>query len=370
MIGRTRVAGEITARPARARRPDRSRLVAVWLFAVAVMVFAMVVLGGATRLTGSGLSITQWRPISGALPPVSDAAWIADFRLYRATPQFHRVNPDMDLAAFKVIFWWEWAHRLLGRLVGVVFALPLAFFTVTRRLPKSLLGRCLGLLALGGLQGLVGWWMVRSGLEARVSVAPERLAIHLGLALILFVALIWTALDAWNGPLARPRRDGWTAASTALALGAFLQCMLGALVAGNQAGFIDTDWPLMAGHLFPGDYWRGAVWASLVHGPSATQFDHRLGAYLLLAGALAVGFVAWRATTLARTTRLAAGALALAVTAQAGLGVITLLKVDPLPLAMSHQAGAIVVLALATTLAWLARRPSGTGIPASETLAD
>ncbi len=154
-------------------RADRSRPVAIWLFLVAAMVFAMVVLGGATRLTGSGLSITQWRPISGALPPMSDKAWAEDFRLYRAIPRYRQVNAGMTLAGFKTIYWWEWAHRLLGRLVGVAFAGPLIAFVVARRLPRRLIGPCVVLLALGGLQGLVGWWMVRSGLETRMLGHPR-----------------------------------------------------------------------------------------------------------------------------------------------------------------------------------------------------
>ncbi len=336
-------------------RPERSRLAAAWLFAVALLVFAMVVLGGATRLTGSGLSITQWRPISGALPPMSQNAWTDDFRLYRATPQFHRVNPTMSLAQFKVIYWWEWAHRLLGRLVGVAFAVPLALLAATRRLPRRLIWPCVGLLGLGGLQGLVGWWMVKSGLEARVSVAPERLATHLGLALVLFAALIWTGLEAWRGPPAEVRRDRWSAAFAWLAGGVLGQCLLGALVAGNQAGFIDNDWPLMAGRLVPDDYWRGSLLASVLHGPAAAQFDHRLGAYAMLAAALGLAIAVGRAPAVPLATRRLAAIFALAVVLQAALGVVTLLAGDPLALAMAHQAGAAVVLALAVVLAWRSR---------------
>src|SRR5580704_2706709 len=179
--------------------PDRSRAVAVWLFATALVVFALVIVGGATRLTGSGLSITEWKPIMGVIPPLSDAAWQDAFHKYQQTTQYRDVNSGMSLAGFQSIYWWEWTHRLLGRLVGVVFAGPLLAFLALRRIPSRLVVRCFVLLGLGGLQGLVGWWMVESGLEGRVSVAPERLATHLGLALILYCALIWTAMEAWSG---------------------------------------------------------------------------------------------------------------------------------------------------------------------------
>ena len=188
-------------------RADRARPVAVWLFLVAFLVFAMVVVGGATRLTGSGLSITEWKPISGVIPPMSDAAWSKAFQSYQRIPQYQLLNRGMTLAAFKSIYWWEWTHRLLGRLLGVVFAGPLIAFLALRMLPRRLVWRTLALFFLGGLQGFVGWWMVKSGLEARVSVAPERLAIHLGLALILYCALIWTALEAWAGLAARRAQD-------------------------------------------------------------------------------------------------------------------------------------------------------------------
>src|SRR5687767_931680 len=162
---------------------ERSRLVASWLFAVAAVVFAIVVVGGATRLTGSGLSITEWRPVTGVVPPLSEAGWTAEFAKYQRIPQFTQLNASMDLAGFKAIYWWEWAHRLLGRLAGVVFAVPFLIFLALKQIPRRLIWRCWVLLALGGLQGAVGWWMVSSGLAGRVSVAPERLATHLGLAL-------------------------------------------------------------------------------------------------------------------------------------------------------------------------------------------
>ena len=189
---------------------DQSRSVAIWLFACAVMVFAMVVIGGVTRLTGSGLSITEWQPIMGAVPPLNAAQWAEAFEKYKTIPQYAQVNAGMSLGEFQGIFWWEWLHRLVGRLIGVVFAVPFVIFLLLRRMPKRLIGRCLILLGLGGLQGLIGWWMVSSGLSERVDVAPERLATHLGLAFVIFAGLIWTGLEAWSGSDHSRSPRGWT----------------------------------------------------------------------------------------------------------------------------------------------------------------
>jgi len=337
---------------------DRSRAVAIWLFSVALLVLAMVVVGGATRLTGSGLSITQWRPISGVVPPMTDQVWARDFTLYRATPQYLLLNRGMSLADFKFIFWWEWAHRLLARMVGAAFAIPMAVLLLARRFPKRLIGPCFGLLALGGLQGLVGWWMVKSGLEARVSVAPERLAVHLGLALVLFSALIWTGFEAWFGaaPIAARRTDRWTSWTAVLGVAILLQCLLGALVAGNHGGLVDADWPLMGGRMAPADYWRGSLWETIAHGQASTQFDHRIFAYLTFTASAGVAIgAAWSASASPAIRRLAAG-LAIAVTLQAGIGVMTLAMGVPLALAIVHQSMAAAVLATATALAWRSRR--------------
>jgi cytochrome c oxidase assembly protein subunit 15 len=322
------------------------------------------VVGGATRLTGSGLSITEWKPLTGALPPIGDAAWAETFAKYRATSQYRLINQGISLAEFKVLFWWEWAHRLLGRWVGVVFAAPFLALLATRRIPSWLTGRCVVLFALGGLQGLVGWWMVKSGLEGRASVAPERLAVHLALALMLLAALIWTALEAWTGEARVPgrARDAWAPATALFAAGIFLQCLMGALVAGNGGGLVDNDWPLMGGHVVPTDYWRGNLWSTVAHGPAAAQFDHRLFAYGLLtfgivlaaAGARSAGHC-WRG----RVAILAVALLAI----QAGLGVATLVFGDPLGLALLHQANAALLLSVAVGLAWLSRRPPGIIIP-------
>jgi heme a synthase len=336
---------------------QRSRPAAIWLVAVAALVLALVVVGGATRVTGSGLSITQWKPVSGVIPPLSHAAWEHVFRLYRATPQYQLLNHGMTLAQFQTIYWWEWAHRLLGRLVGLAFFAPFVVLVALRRLPRRLIWRCVLLLALGGLQGLIGWWMVKSGLEARTSVAPERLAAHLGLALLLFAALVWTALEAWLGPPeegVRVRSPGWVWASASFLAAVFLQCLLGALVAGNHAGLVDADWPLMAGRAFPVDYWRDSLWVSLVHSPPAVQFNHRVLAYGLLAAGLAMAAAALRHNVL--PMRFPTLGLAGLLLVQVGLGVATLILTIPLALAMAHQLTAVALLGGATMLAWRALR--------------
>jgi len=337
-------------------RSDRSGPVAVWLFAVAALVLAMVVVGGATRLTGSGLSITEWRPVTGAIPPLSDAAWEAEFAKYRTIPQYLELNQGMGLAGFKSIYWWEWTHRLLGRLVGLAFAAPFAFFLWKRQIPKRLVWRCWGLLALGGLQGAVGWWMVSSGLSERVSVAPERLTAHLGLAFLLFILLLWTALDAWSG---QPRQESvtrWRAGSLVFLAGAFLQSLLGALVAGNDAGLVYQDFPLMGGRFIPPDYGGPTPWATIAHDQGSVQFHHRLGAYALFVAALVMAVMATRARYLAGEARGLALLVAAAVTAQALIGIATLMSGVPVWLGVVHQIGAVLVLAAATTFAWRVRR--------------
>lgn len=338
-------------------RSDRSRPVAIWLFFVAALVFAMVVVGGATRLTDSGLSITEWKPILGALPPMSDEAWRHSFELYKQIPQYQLVNPNMTLDEFKGIFWWEWAHRFLGRVVGVAFAIPFIVFFIRRAIPRRLVWRCGVMLALGGLQGLVGWWMVSSGLSERVSVAPERLMTHLGLALLLFVVLIWTALDAWNGAPRVEERSPWRGWAIAFLGAVYFQSLLGALVAGNDAGLIYNDWPLMNGRFFPADYAGAGFWGTLAHSQAAVQFNHRLFAYALFVGAIAMAVIAWRDRALVIDGKRAALAVAMTVTLQAALGVWTLMAAVPISLGVLHQAGAAVLLAVTTMFAWRVRRP-------------
>lgn len=333
---------------------DQSRAVAIWLFVTAALVFAMVVVGGITRLTGSGLSITEWKPIMGAVPPMNAADWAEAFEKYRAIPQYEQVNAGMTLGEFKGIFWWEWIHRQLGRLIGIVFALPFLVFLVLRRMPRRLIWRCAVLLGLGGLQGLIGWWMVSSGLSERVDVAPERLATHLGLALLIFAGLIWTGLEAWNGEEHSRHPVGWSRGAAILLGAVFLQCLLGGLVAGAKAGFVYTDWPMMNGEwLAPVAWGQGGL--AFLHDQALVQFNHRIVAYGLLIGATVYAVQAWR-WRLAEGLGAAAFTLAGVLWLQAALGVATLMNAVPLGLGVLHQAGAALVLAVATVNLWLVRR--------------
>lgn len=337
-------------------RSDRSTPVAIWLAIVAALVLLMVVVGGATRLTDSGLSITEWRPVTGTLPPLSDAQWNAEFDKYRQIPQYQLVNRGMSMDEFKVIYWWEWGHRFLGRLVGLAYALPLAYFLIRKQIPKRLILRCAGLFALGGLQGAIGWWMVSSGLSDRVSVAPERLMVHLGLAFILFSALIWTALDAWRGEVRQSLPSPWSALALGLMGLIFLQILLGALVAGNDAGRVYNDWPLMNGTLFPRDYAGDGLWGTLAHSQGAVQLHHRLVGYLL------TGVVIWMAISARRTNYVPPPAKRLmmatthATLLQVVLGIATLMLAAPFWLSLIHQLLAALVLGLATAFAWRVRR--------------
>ena len=329
----------------------RPRAIAVWLFAVAALVFAMVVVGGITRLTESGLSIVKWDPVSGTLPPLTAADWAAEFAAYKASPQYALVNHGMSLAQFQGIFFWEYVHRLLARFIGVAFALPLAWFAWKRAIPAGYGGRLVAILCLGGLQGVVGWWMVASGLVNRPSVAHERLATHLVMALLIMSASLWTALDmrdlaraSSNGTVAGKRPTRWIIPFLALLA---LQIVWGAFTAGLRAGHAADTWPLMLGRLVP-------PLASLIDDPVSVQFVHRTLAYAVAAAALAIAFVTFRAGAGRR-----AGALASIVVLQFTLGVLTIIHHVPIALAALHQAGA--ALLLATTIwtahwAWQGRR--------------
>jgi cytochrome c oxidase assembly protein subunit 15 len=337
-------------------RSDRSRAVAVWLFAVAVLVTAMVLVGGATRLTGSGLSITQWKPIRGVIPPLNLADWQAEFARYQAIPQYKLLNRGMSLGEFKGIYWWEWSHRLLGRLLGLVFFAPFVWFVVRREIPRRLAWRLGVLFVLGGLQGLVGWWMVSSGLADRVYVAPERLMIHLGLAFALLGALVWTALDAWGGLARQTLPSPWGGRALGLAGLIYLQVLLGALVAGNHAGLVYNDFPLFNGRAWPADYAGHGLWATLAHSQGAVQAHHRVLAYLVFVATLLIAGVAWRSSKLAAGARRLALVLAGAVVLQVLLGIATLMAAVPFALAMIHQLMAAIVFSLAIAFAWRVRR--------------
>lgn len=332
-----------------------SRPVAIWLFAVAALVFLMVVVGGATRLTDSGLSITEWKPVSGALPPMNADDWAEEFARYRAIPEYQQVNRGMSLAEFQTIYWWEWVHRQLGRLIGLAFALPFVWFLLRREAPRRLIAPCAALFVLGGLQGAIGWWMVSSGLVDRVDVLPERLTVHLGLALLIFVGLLWTAFDALDdGERTRPPR-GWAIAALALLALAFVQSLLGGLVAGNDAGRLYTDWPLMAGQAVPPIDWTGGWVRAALHDPGLVQFNHRVGGYFLVACASLFALQAFR-DRMPDAVRLGAALTAGLVWLQALAGIVTVMNAAPVWLGIIHQIGALLVLGSATWLAWRIRR--------------
>lgn len=331
---------------------DRMAAVRLWLWSVAGLVFLMVIVGGATRLTESGLSITEWRVITGTLPPLSEAAWLVEFEKYKQIPQYGQLFPTMTLPEFKVIYYWEWGHRLLGRILGFAFALPLAWFWWTGRVSGNLRWKLLGLLALGGLQGAVGWWMVASGLSQRTEVAPERLAVHLTLASITFIALVTIAMGLARkaaeaeGAMLR-RAAGWLVAFI------LFQIALGAFVAGSRAGLTYNTWPLMDGSFMPA--WSVMTsmepgWRNFFENHATVQFQHRIGAYLLLAY---VFWHAWTARRLAPGSKAAKRAVVMVglVLTQAAIGVGTLYAVNgeiPLSWGLLHQGFAIVVLGMAT----------------------
>jgi len=323
---------------------QRPNPVALWLLACCALVFAMVVVGGVTRLTHSGLSIVEWQPIVGTVPPLDDAAWQETFRKYQETPEFKLVNPEMDLDGFKSIFWWEYAHRLLGRLIGAVFFLPLVWFAVRRRIDRALTWKLAVIFALGGLQGAMGWYMVQSGLVDDPRVSQYRLAAHLGMALLIYAAMLWTALDllmprATAAP--RPlRRFAFFVAALV-----FVQALSGAFVAGIRAGLAYNTFPLMSGHILPPGMFVIEPWYLNFFSNIATvQFDHRAIAWLL---AILVPWFWVRTRGAAPRVRLAASLLLGALALQIALGIATLLLVVPVSLAAAHQAGALLVFTAA-----------------------
>jgi cytochrome c oxidase assembly protein subunit 15 len=323
---------------------SRTQAVAIWLFIVALLIAAMVTVGGLTRLTGSGLSITEWHPVTGVMPPLGDSAWQSEFAKYQRIPQFRLENPHMDVAAFKTIYWWEWSHRLLGRLLGFAFLLPFLYFAATGAIARVDYPRMIGLFALGGLQGFVGWWMVQSGLETRVSVSQYRLAIHLGVALILLGAIVWTALDYWRVSPPRPRAQALGKWAIVFVVLVYLQMLLGALVAGLHAGLIYNTWPSMDGRVFPEHpFFHQPWWVNFGESAGLAQFDHRIGAYIIAFSALAL-WIASRRINVARTSANAV----LAVTGfQIVLGILTLVNQAPVALAALHQATAVALFASA-----------------------
>lgn len=330
----------------RAQEAANRRAVRYWLYGVLVVLFALFLVGGGTRLTDSGLSITEWKPIHGVIPPLNDAQWQEELAKYRQIPEYQQINKGMSLEAFKSIFWWEWAHRLIARLVGVVMAVPLAFFWLTGRLESHLKPKLLGLLALGGFQGFVGWWMVTSGLTERVDVSQYRLATHLLLACIIFSAVMWVArgLATYStGPASKPVQRF----AGVMVLLILIQIGLGALVAGMDAGMAYNTWPLMDGAIIPGDLLiQKPWWINLFENAKTVQFDHRIGAYVLLAMAI------WHFVSTARAEpgsphAARAGLLMLMIVAQAMLGITALVLVVPFGWSLAHHGMAIATLGFA-----------------------
>ncbi|NQW12319.1 MAG: COX15/CtaA family protein [Alphaproteobacteria bacterium] len=352
--------------------------VAAWLFASAFMVAAMIVIGGITRLTESGLSMVEWRPLIGWIPPLGDAEWDRVFALYQKSPEFQRVNSWMDLPAFKTIFFWEYAHRVWGRLIGVVFALPFAVFVLTGRIERALVPRLVVLFALGAAQGAIGWWMVTSGLADEPRVSPYRLAVHLSMAFLILGLLLWTALGLVSrdrassssshsrtrsepGSSLNARLDPGSSAGDAerektaksLHVGAShvlaaiaLTIVAGVFVAGTDAGYAYNSFPLMDGGFVPPGYWAPELgWRTVFEHVPAVQFHHR---WIAVATAvLTLGFVLWARPNAPGAARPPLALLGVMVLAQVGLGIWTLLAVVPVWLGALHQGGAVALFSLA-----------------------
>jgi heme a synthase len=319
----------------------RPRALATWLFFVAALIVLMVVVGGITRLTESGLSITEWKPISGIIPPLSEAQWQAEFANYQRIPEYRQLNQGMSLAGFKAIFFWEYLHRVLGRLIGAAYALPLAYFAVRRMIPRGYGARLVVLLILGGLQGVVGWWMVMSGLSERTDVSHIRLAVHLLLALFVLAAIVWTALDLRGLAYRRERPARLTGLGAATLAILFVQLLFGALVAGLNAGLVTDQWPLMNGRFFPGatSAGRGSL-DVLFNDPAIVHFVHRWWAWVAVA---ALVLLARAARPIDRG---ASVAIHIAFGLQILLGIATVMSGVNIVLAALHQlTGALLVVA-------------------------
>jgi cytochrome c oxidase assembly protein subunit 15 len=348
---------------------QRSGAVRTWLYIVAALVVAMVAVGGATRLTGSGLSITEWRPVTGAIPPLSEADWAAEFAKYKDTPQYSILNQGIGLSAFKVLYGWEWGHRLLGRLIGLAFFLPLIVFWWQGRISRRLGLGLLGLGVLGGLQGAIGWIMVASGLQpGMTAVAPLKLALHLTTASLILAGLVWLAAGERRGEPA-PVTPRLRATAMVLPILVLVQIFLGGLVAGSHAGLVYNTWPTMDGTFVPplDSLFAIRPWIeNFVDNHALVQFDHRVTAYLVI-GVAILHAVDARLTGPSSAAGRAAGILTLAF-AQVALGIATLLLAVPLWAALAHQVLAMAVLTMATVHARLSRgsrlmQPVATGVP-------
>jgi cytochrome c oxidase assembly protein subunit 15 len=341
-------AAHTRALSATAARADRG--VGLWLFAIAGLIGLMVVVGGLTRLTGSGLSITEWQPVTGVIPPLTDADWQAEFAKYQGTPQYELINKGLGLAGFKSIYWWEWSHRMLGRALGVVFLAPFIVFYRQRRIDRALATRLGVIFVLGGAQGALGWWMVQSGLEpSRVAVSQYRLAAHLGLAIALFGYVFWSALETMGAgrTMVAGRLRPWAIVFSALV---FVQMLLGAFMAGLGAGRAFEDWPTYGGRWIPpGLFDLEPWWINHFENPALVHFQHRTVAYGV--ALLAIGiFVALRRLRADKPVRIASIHVLALTSVQVLLGIVTVTSAVALPLAALHQ---ICALALFASALWL-----------------
>lgn len=333
-----------------------SRPVRLWLWSVAALIFITVIVGGATRLTESGLSIVEWKPVTGMVPPLTQQEWAIEFAKYQVIPQYQQINKGMSLDDFKTIFWWEWAHRLLGRLIGFAFLLPFLWFLWRGSIEPAMRVGLATIFALGAFQGAVGWWMVSSGLADRVRVSHERLAFHLTLACVIYSAVVWTAsrigpapttIDAQSSGQA-PRR--LRVSAYALIVLTLIQFYLGAIVAGLRAGLIYNTWPLIDGAFIPSGadlFFASPWWINFLENTLTAQFTHRMVGYALLLLALLHLVDVARTKTRGQGTLGWATVLVLAMIGQITLGIYTLILHVPIDIALLHQGGALVVLTIA-----------------------
>lgn len=329
------------------RRDGGDRAIGIWLLVICSMVFAMVVLGGFTRLTESGLSMTDWRPVTGWLPPLSDAEWQRHFDGYRLSPEYNKINAGMSLTEFKEIFWLEYLHRLWGRLIGVAFAVPFVIFALKGWIRRAAIPRLGALFALGAFQGVIGWWMVKSGLVDHPDVSQYRLAVHLGVAFLILGLGLWFALDFLGSGRFEADKGARRLAGVTMCL-VFVTVCSGALVAGLNAGMIYNTFPLMLGEVFPSEGFGMSPWyLNFFEDIPTVQFDHRVLALTTFALAIITW---WRFRDAGDELRKRGSALLLAACLQVALGISTLLLVVPIPLAAAHQAGAVVLLAAAVWL--------------------
>ncbi len=334
--------------------PPRRRI-AIWLFCLCGFVGLVVLVGGMTRLTDSGLSITEWKPVTGVIPPLSAEAWRSEFLKYQNIPEYRMVNAGMTLSQFKAIYWWEWAHRLLARMAGLVFLVPFVWFWGAKQISRAELPKFFLLLLLGGAQGALGWYMVKSGLSGRVDVSQYRLAAHLGLAFLIYGFSLWMALGYWRERAAGVASPGWLRAGSALlCIAVFVQILLGALVAGLDAGRTYNTWPLMDGYWAPpGLSQLSPLYLNLFENITLVQFNHRSFAIVIVALSAALWWRGRRDQRRRFALRLMFGV----VSAQFALGVWTLLAVSPMALAAAHQMGALLTFTCALGLAHAAWRP-------------